>query len=172
VIQPHTVTDDLHRVTVPLVQRQQRGVHEPSLTHPSQATGHPARQPDSAVLGDLLRETGHPATDDAGSAAVTQMLERRCIDSWKCRSLPSPRSPPEGDEVQVRIGSTLVGVLEDAGTSTYAPVLDVPATQAGSSSSAERHPGSHVKLYLPDPAVHRGTPTDTAHAPSARARAG
>jgi hypothetical protein len=41
VVQPHKVTDDLHRVAVPLVQRRRRSVHEPSLTYPHQATEHP-----------------------------------------------------------------------------------------------------------------------------------
>jgi hypothetical protein len=40
VIQPHTVTDDLHREPVPLEQRR-RGIHEPILTHPHHATEHP-----------------------------------------------------------------------------------------------------------------------------------
>jgi hypothetical protein len=59
------------------------------------------------------------------------------------------------DEVQVSIGSTLVGVLEDTDTSTYTPVLEWAHHPIESSGiviiDAEGHPGSHFKLYLPDP---------------------
>jgi hypothetical protein len=80
------------------------------------------------------------------------------------------------DEVQVSIGSTLVGVLEDADTSTYAPVLEWVHHPIESSGiviiDTEGHPGSHFKLYPAGPCGRGGTPADTAHVPSARARAG
>jgi hypothetical protein len=59
VIQPHTVTDDLPRVAVPLVQRR-RGVHEPSLTHPHQATDHP--NPVNLTMPRQPSTPGHQTT--------------------------------------------------------------------------------------------------------------
>lgn len=60
-----------------------------------------------------------------------------------------------GDEVEVSIGSTRVGALGAADTSRYAPVLELVGCSIESSGivviDAEGHPGSHVKLYLPDP---------------------
>jgi hypothetical protein len=59
------------------------------------------------------------------------------------------------DEVEVSIGDTRVGALCGADRSRYGPVLRQAGCSVQSSGivliDAEGHPGSHVKLYLPDP---------------------
>ncbi|TDP97941.1 hypothetical protein EV186_103921 [Labedaea rhizosphaerae] len=58
-------------------------------------------------------------------------------------------------EVEVRIGETRVGSLWEVDMSRYAPVLRTAGRPVESSGiiiiDADGHPGSHVKLYLPDP---------------------
>ncbi|MGW4393810.1 DUF2510 domain-containing protein [Amycolatopsis nivea] len=60
-----------------------------------------------------------------------------------------------GTEVRVAIGNTRVGRLTDADAATYSPVLrwaDCPIESSGIVLiDAQRHPGAHLKLYLPGP---------------------
>ncbi|WP_433678275.1 hypothetical protein [Nocardia sp. CA-119907] len=61
-----------------------------------------------------------------------------------------------GNQIEVTVGTTRVGLLSAADSARYAPVLARVGCAVESSGivliDAEGHPGGHVKLYLPDDA--------------------
>jgi hypothetical protein len=90
-VQPHTVTDDLHRVTVPPVQRRRRGVHEPSLTHLHQATEHPNPVNLTSAKGRFAFGDVSSTSDNLPRGSCRPKREPPVGEPWSCTAIAESR---------------------------------------------------------------------------------